>query len=211
MTDLKTRYEQQRKFSWPRVAANSAAIAVHVLIFMMLMAPVAGPDSKKGDDEITLVSFAEPPPPPPPDPPKELKKQIIQTTPQKNQPPPPDPPITYDTPGPVDIPAPPPSPPAPPAGPADSFGGDVDASSRSRAPLTYPPAALRAGISGTAVALITFDASGNVVDASIEKSSRNRDLDRSCLSTVKKWKVNPSIKNGKPVGGSSRIPCEFKL
>ena len=51
MTDLKSRYEQQRKFSWSRVAANSAAIAVHVLIFMMLMAPVSGPDSKKGEDD----------------------------------------------------------------------------------------------------------------------------------------------------------------
>jgi protein TonB len=102
------------------------------------------------------------------------------------------------------------TPPAP-AGPPDTFGGDVDPSSRSRAPLNYPPAALRAGITGTTVAAITFDAQGNVIEATVEKSSRNRDLDRECLKTVKKWKVNPGKKNGQAVGGRALIPCEFKM
>jgi len=47
MTDLNSKYEQKNKISVPRVAANAAAITVHVLIFMMLMAPVSAPESKK--------------------------------------------------------------------------------------------------------------------------------------------------------------------
>ncbi len=215
MTDLKSKYEQQNKISWPRVTANSAAIAVHVLIFMMLMAPVSAPDSKKGEETVTMVSFSEPPPPPPPpppEPPKELKKQIIQTAPAKNIPPPPEETITYDTPGPMDTAAPPPSPPAPPASPpADFGGGDVDASTRAQFPVKYPPAALRAGVTGTVIVQVTYDANGTVTDASVYKSSRNRDLDRAAVAGVRKWKINPGKKNGQNVGGSALVTVDFTL
>ena len=127
-------------------------------------------------------------------------------------PPPPDePPITYDTPGPMDVQAPPPSPPAPPSSAPDSFGGDVDASTRAQYPVKYPPAALRAGVTGTVVVQVTFDASGNVLDASVYKSSRNRDLDRAALTGVRKWKVNPGKKNGQNVGGTALVSVDFVL
>jgi protein TonB len=61
------------------------------------------------------------------------------------------------------------------------------------------------------VVIFTYDANGTVLSAAVHKSSRNRDLDRSAVTAVKKWKINPGKKNGQPVGGSSLIEVDFTL
>ncbi|WP_241093643.1 energy transducer TonB [Xanthomonas sp.] len=80
------------------------------------------------------------------------------------------------------------------------------------AELRYPPAALRAGIEGSLVAQLDIDARGNVVDASIieHRGQRNRDLDRAVLGTVREWRFEPALKDGRAVPSSVRLPVEFK-
>src|SRR5690606_4544839 len=125
-------------------------------------------------------------------------------------PPPEEPPVVFDEPSPMDTPAPPPAPPAPPA-PTPNIGASVDPSSRSMNPPKYPPAALRAGITGQVVLVIDVDASGNVLDVTVERSSRNRDLDRAAIAAARRWRFNPEIRDGVAVAGRVRVPVDFVL
>ncbi len=50
-----------------------------------------------------------------------------------------------------------------------------------------------------------------MTDASVYKSSRNRDLDRAAVAGVRKWKINPGKKNGQNVGGSALVTVDFTL
>ena len=70
----------RQKLSWPRIAGTAFAIALHVVVFMMLMAPISAQKAPDKEDDVTLVSFIEPPkpPPPPPPPPKEPPKTITK-------------------------------------------------------------------------------------------------------------------------------------
>jgi len=68
-----------------------------------------------------------------------------------------------------------------------------------------------AGVTGTVIVQVTYDASGTVVDASVYKSSRNRDLDRAAVTGVRKWKINPGKKNGQNVGGTALVTVDFTL
>ncbi|MEY3517071.1 MAG: hypothetical protein RIS67_1288, partial [Pseudomonadota bacterium] len=67
------------------------------------------------------------------------------------------------------------------------------------------------GATGTVVIQVTYDANGTVLDASVHKSSRNRDLDRAALAGIRKWKINPGIKNGQPVGGTALVSVDFTM
>ena len=78
-------------------------------------------------------------------------------------------------------------------------------------PPRYPPAALRSGITGTVILIISVDAQGNVTDVEVEKSSRNRDLDRAAMQAARRWRFNPSIVNGQPAPGRVRVPVDFRL
>lgn len=65
-----------------------------------------------------------------------------------------------------------------------SIGGDVDASTRAQYPMQYPKAALRVGAMGIVVVLASYDNTGNVIQTSIYKGSRNKDLDRAALQGI---------------------------
>jgi len=45
----------------------------------------------------------------------------------------------------------------------------------------------------------------------VEKSSRNRDLDRAAMEAARKWRFNPSIRDGQPAAGRVRVPVDFSL
>lgn len=117
--------------------------------------------------------------------------------------------MTVDTPRATDIYTPP-SPPAPPAAVAD-ISAAVDISSKNMNPPKYPPSAYRAGIQGEVVLIVSVDASGNVTDVSVEKSSRNRDLDRAAMEAARKWRFNPAVVNGQKAAGRVRVPVNFTL
>ena len=69
MTDTRNIDSSRPRFSWPRVAGTAFAIALHVVVFMTLLAPVTSQKAPVDEEEVTLVNFIEPPPPPPPPPP----------------------------------------------------------------------------------------------------------------------------------------------
>jgi periplasmic protein TonB len=78
-------------------------------------------------------------------------------------------------------------------------------------PPNYPPAAFREGIEGEVILIVDVDANGNVTNVSVEKSSRNRDLDRAAMEAARKWRFNPSVKNGVKAAGRVRVPVAFRL
>jgi protein TonB len=218
MTDnLLPSYETAKQpLSWPRIAGTSFAIALHVVVFMTLMAPVTPAQTADEEEDVTLVSFIEPPkpppppPPPPPEPPKVINRVVEVPQPTPTPPPPDEPPVVYDTPSPVSTPAPPPAPPAPVAA-ADFEGGEVDPTGRAMNPPVYPREEERRGITGTCTVILTYDAAGTVTAVDIIKSSGNRNLDRAAVKAALKWKVNPGTRGGVKVAGKARTDIEFVL
>jgi protein TonB len=105
------------------------------------------------------------------------------------------------------------TPPTPPSNPPSTpdIGASVDISSKNMNPPRYPPAAARAGITGTVILIIDVDANGNVTNVSVEKSSRNRDLDRAAIDAARKWRFNASVVNGQKSAGRVRVPVDFTL
>ena len=178
--------DDREGLNWARITGLAFAIAMHVAALLILLAPIAPPPPEADDEEVTLVNFIRPPPPPDP------------------------PPVVFDDPSPVDTPAPPPAPPSPPA-PVTNIGSSVDPSSKANNPPEYPREALRSGIEGTVVLLIHIDAQGNVIDIEVERSSRNRDMDRSAVRAARRWRFNPAIENGRPVASTVRVPVDFNL
>ena len=95
--------------------------------------------------------------------------------------------------------------------PAVNIGSSVDPSSMNMNPPEYPREAMRSGIEGTVVLLVDIDARGNVLDVRVERSSRNRDMDRSAVRAARGWRFNPAVENGVPVASTVRVPVDFSL
>jgi protein TonB len=92
-------------------------------------------------------------------------------------------------------------------GPEANPNRDLTLSARVAPTPPYPPKAAREGAQGEVILRLTIDANGNVIDVKIEKTSRNRDLDRGAQSWVKaRWKFHPT---GKTEVG--RLPIVFRL
>lgn len=87
----------------------------------------------------------------------------------------------------------------------------VDITSKNMNPPRYPPAAARAGIEGSVVLTIDVDGAGSVTNVAVEKSSRNRDLDRAAMDAARSWKFNPSIVDGRPTAGRISVPVDFSM
>ena len=47
------------------------------------------------------------------------------------------------------------------------------------------------------------------LDVAVEKSSRNRNLDRAAMDAARKWKFNPEMQNGVGVQSRVRVPVDF--
>ncbi|WP_164171476.1 energy transducer TonB [Stenotrophomonas maltophilia] len=186
------RYEQpdDKGLSWPRIVGIAFVIALHLAAFMMLLIPAVAPKAVAEKERNVMVTIVDAPPPPPP-------------------PPPQAPVVDVPEPRPNDI-VTPPAPPAPPA-PPTSIEASVDISSKAMNPPRYPPAAFRAGIQGEVILIIDVDANGNVTNVTVEKSSRNRDLDRAAMEAARKWRFNAAESGGKKAAGRVRVPVNFAL
>ena len=153
-----------------------------------------------------------PPPPPPPKlaappppfiPPPEITIKTPPPPPQQTittvttTPPPPGPPPKVYT------PPPPAAPPAPPAPPAPAVRTNFAA--LSKVPVTYPRLALRRGITGKVVALMSVSANGSVTNVKI-LSSTNRMFDREVERALMQWKYAPE-----PTGFFNKVEIEFNL
>ena len=74
----------------------------------------------------------------------------------------------------------------------------------------YPIEALRSGEEGTVLVLVTVDAAGLPSDLVIEKGSGSRALDHAALAALRRWRFQPALRQGVPVGGALKIPVNFK-
>ncbi len=198
------RYEQpdDKGLSWPRIVGIAFVIALHLAAFMMLLIPAVAPKAVAEKERNVMVTIVDAPPPPP-------VKNLSPPKPSPVPPPPQAPVVDVPEPRPNDI-VTPPSPPAPPA-PPTSIEASVDISSKAMNPPRYPPAAFRAGIQGEVILIIDVDASGNVTNVTVEKSSRNRDLDRAAMEAARKWRFNAAEAGGKKTAGRVRVPVNFAL
>lgn len=197
-----------------RIAAISATVCVHMLAFMFLMVPVSLPDKVMREDVRTEISLVDPvkpkpiviPPKPLVDKPQTLNPvavskphDVVQSTE-----------ITTSNPLSIDVYMP-----EQQIGITENIdtiaGGNVDASTRAQYPVSYPAAALRSGSSGMVIVLAHYNSDGVVTDTRIHKSSRNKELDRSALQGVKKWKINPGKINGQAIGGEALVEVLFNL
>lgn len=97
--------------------------------------------------------------------------------------------------------------PEPPAGPV--LVEAVPASARPVLPR-YPPRAEEMGIEAYVVALVTTDASGNVVDLRIEKSG-GRDFDESVRRAVLSTRFVVPVRDGRARAIAFRLPYRFRL
>jgi protein TonB len=144
-----------------------------------------------------------PPPPPPPKlaapPPPFIPPPEIQI---QAPPPPPQAVITTTT----NVPPPPsafiPSPPAPPVA-HPPIRREYKASYRIEP--TFPPQAIRQGLSGNVIAWVHVAPNGAVTQVEIRKSS-NRIFDREVIRALSQWKFNPE-----PVGFIGEYEINFSL
>ncbi len=196
------RYEQpdDKGLSWPRIVGIAFVIALHLAAFMMLLIPAVAPKAVAEKERNVMVTIVDAPPP---------VKNLSPPKPSPVPPPPQAPVVDVPEPRPNDI-VTPPSPPSPPA-PPTSIEASVDISSKAMNPPRYPPAAFRAGIQGEVILIIDVDASGNVTNVTVEKSSRNRDLDRAAMEAARKWRFNAAEAGGKKAAGRVRVPVNFAL
>ena len=75
----------------------------------------------------------------------------------------------------------------------------------------YPKAALRAGIEGTIVFLLTIDTKGRVQKVKAIGKPLGYGLDEAARKAVKKWLYRPETLDGKPVSSVKRVKVEFVL
>jgi TonB family protein len=116
---------------------------------------------------------------------------------------------------------PPPPPPPPPGGWGDTPPLPprvVDPRLRQREPsmktqmrVRYPEAEACMRISGTVTLIVSIGTEGEVLDVQIERSTRNRNLDRAAVAAARETRWTPEIFNGKPTPSRGRIPVEFVL
>ncbi|HVJ38263.1 MAG TPA: energy transducer TonB [Stenotrophomonas sp.] len=76
----------------------------------------------------------------------------------------------------------------------------------------YPARALRSGVEGSVTARLQVDAQGRVSDAEIvgRSGDRDRELDRAVLNTVRGWRFEPAVHDGRAVATTVQLPVEFR-
>jgi protein TonB len=200
-------------------------VIMHVLLAYALVSGLA----KKVVDKVmvTETKVVEAPPPPPPPPPKDLPP------PPKNLPPPP----VYVPPPPVDVPPPPiapqitttnvmpppapdrkvepAAPPAPPAPAITARAARINANDPACKP-EFPPAALRAQVSGVSRIRFSVDASGKVTAAEVVGSAgptrEHRLLDNAAKSALATCPFTAGVDaNGTPIGTQVEVSYAWKL
>jgi TonB family protein len=73
----------------------------------------------------------------------------------------------------------------------------------------YPSSALRQGVTGKVILILLANPCGEVRDATIEVSSRSRDLDRAALDVARRWRVNMPADVPPGTGAIMRVPITF--
>ncbi|KAF1015944.1 MAG: hypothetical protein GAK31_01427 [Stenotrophomonas maltophilia] len=205
------------RFDPARVAAWSAALALHLLALLLLLIPatyqaVSVPREKT---QVRLIAKADPPPLLPP-------TQVTEPTPVPTTPAPrtqavptplPAPTATLEHAPAILLPAAEPAPEAavPSLAPATPQTG-AELHYRNAPPPAYPVAALRANQQGTVLLRVEVDSSGRPVAVDIARSSGSRALDLAARSQVlKRWTFEPARREGVAVPAIGLVPIDFSL
>lgn len=228
-------FAQQQRNPGKHVVGIGIVLALHLLLGWAMVTGLAQRvvDVIRAPIETKIIEETKPPPPPPPEnlppPPKFAPPPPSFVPPPEvnvNPPPTPAPAITVTREAPppapvVVVPAPPPppavavAPPAPPREPVRvaprlNFGTACEKPE-------YNAAARRAEAQGEVVVRFTADASGNIVDAVVEKSAgptrEHKMLDRITLDAVRGCKggVIPGTVDGKPETLTSRVTYVWRI
>jgi TonB family protein len=89
---------------------------------------------------------------------------------------------------------------------ANESGYDTPPTPVYRALATYPDTAV--GIEGTIYVRVQIDAAGAVQDAKVSRGG-NPALEWAALDAAKRWRFQPALRNGIPVGSEVEIPFRF--
>ena len=206
-------YAQTQRTPTKHLSGIALVVLLHIAIGYALVSGLArkvvevikAPIETKIIEEIKKPPPDLPPPPPPPKlaappppfiPPPEIN---IQTPP-----PPPQQTITTVTTTPPP-PGPPPAiaPPAPPAPPQPAVRREYKAAYRVEP--SFPPQAIRQGLSGRVIAHVVVTPAGGVSEVRII-SSTNRLFDREVIRALSQWRFNPE-----PVGFIGEYEIVFSL
>jgi TonB family protein len=80
-----------------------------------------------------------------------------------------------------------------------------------RARLTYPRAAIQAEQQGDVDVLVTISAQGNLLAASVDKSSGSSALDQASLDSIRLYQFKAAEKDGSPVQAQAVVTVEWKI
>lgn len=205
-----------------RILGIAAAIAVHALALLLLLIPMAMPapdnDAVADPKDIWVVPIEVEPTPAP---------TVVPVTAPRTPPVTPrsipDVPVVPTTPAVIDsgntevVATPGESETAGPAQPetGTDIGGPVSVGQLAylhATPPPYPRSELLAGNQGTVLLKVLVDVDGTPLEASIERSSGNRNLDRAAQRHVlKAWRFQPALRDGRAVQAYGIVPIVFSL
>ena len=203
-------------FDPARVAAWSAAIALHLLAFLLLLIPATyqAVQAPREKTPVRLIEKIPPPPAPPvPVPPKEIVQVVPKPRTQPVVPPLPAPTATVEETQGIALPAAEPAPPqlAPSIDTSTPLAG-AQLQYRSAPPPTYPIQSLRNHEQGTVLLRVEVDTRGQPVAVSVERSSGSRNLDQAARQQVlKHWRFEPAQRAGVAVPAIGMVPVQFSL
>ncbi|HFK2919909.1 TPA: energy transducer TonB [Stenotrophomonas maltophilia] len=204
-------------FDPARVAAWSAAIALHLLAFLLLLIPATyqAITALPRDNTTVRLIPRELPPPAPPSPPKRVDVDVVpkhQTVPREATPLPPPTATLEEAQGIVT--------PAAESAPVQA-ATTIDRSAPvagaqlqylSAPPPAYPIQALRNHEQGTVLLRVEVDGRGQPVAVSIERSSGSRTLDQAARQQVlRHWRFEPALRDGAAVPAIGLVPVQFSL
>lgn len=200
-----------------RITAWSAAIALHLLAFLLLIIPaayVALPLPRQAP-QIRWITPEKPLPPTPIPPDEPVAVVPPQTTVRPL--PTPLPAAAIDQLPVFALPAATPAVDAPQAAPSpvetpDMGGAGAYLSYRSAPPPSYPIAALRNQEQGTVLLRVEVDAKGQPTKVMIERSSGSRALDNAARQQVlRRWTFEPAMRDGVATASVGLVPIDFSL
>ena len=179
----------------------------------------AAPDPEPEPDPVLPDPplMEDPEPEPEPEPPEE-REPVVEIEPAP-EPPPPEP-AEEPAPEPEPAPDPPPEPetveaveaPAPEQpDPSARVELDSQPAFRHNPPPRYPRAAERRGDEGVVSLRVETDENGRVTHVELLGSSGSNLLDRSALSTVGRWRFEPTLRGDRPVAVAFTVDVTFSL
>ncbi len=94
---------------------------------------------------------------------------------------------------------------------ADFRADDAEPSVLTQKAAKYPPAAMKAGKSGTAKIEVSIAANGTVTDARVIESSGTKELDDAAVAAIREWTYRPKRVKGRDVASTLVVPVKFDL